>query len=35
MLGIYELPRPDGGPRRGPYPKVFEVDSVRGYSLAG
>ena len=32
MLGIYELPRPDGE-RRGPYPKTFEVESVRGSRL--
>jgi hypothetical protein len=34
MLGVYELPVADGG-RRGPYPKTFEVEAVRGYRLAG
>lgn len=32
MLDIYEFP-PDGGARRGPYPKAFVIDSVRGYRL--
>lgn len=31
MLDVYEFR--DGGPPRGGYPKVFEVDWVRGYSV--
>jgi hypothetical protein len=34
MLGIYELPPAEGDEPRGVYPKVFEVDYVRGYRLA-
>jgi hypothetical protein len=33
MLGLYELPSPEGSGRTGPYPKVFDVDAVRGYRL--
>ena len=31
MIDVYEFR--DGGPPRGDYPKVFEVDRVRGYSV--
>ncbi|HET9673916.1 MAG TPA: glycoside hydrolase family 16 protein [Gaiellaceae bacterium] len=33
MLSMYEFP--EDGERRGPYPKAFAVDYVRGYRLAG
>jgi hypothetical protein len=35
MLGIYELPAPDGDEQPTSYPKVFVVDYVRGYRLSG
>jgi hypothetical protein len=33
MLGIYEFPPEGAGPAEDAYPKVFEVDYVRGYRL--
>jgi hypothetical protein len=35
MLGIYELPAPDGDEQPTSYPKAFVVDYVRGYRLSG
>jgi hypothetical protein len=35
MLGIYELPAPDGDEQPTSFPKAFVVDYVRGYRLSG